>query len=288
MISAEVRKKIREIEIRVKRLLNSSLVGDSRTAQKGMGMEFDQLRQYQIGDDIRFIDWKATARTQKFLVRQYFQERNRKIMLMVDVSASTAFGSGNQRVYDRIAEVATVLSLVAQYGNDQIGLVLFSDEIKKVIPMAKGSKQIHAIMEALFSFEPDDKTVSYKVAFDWLARFRSGGMLTFLISDFIGDDLQSSMKTIGRKHEMVAIRCLDPLEYEMPPVGLLFTKAQQEKSTLFFDVSSRSGSINKLLAQRIEEQTLLIKKRGIDIIDIVCGKPYMLDIINFFRRRMMY
>ena len=129
MISKEAFRKIRQIEISTKRLLNGSLVGDSRSAVKGTGLEFDQIRDYQIGDDVRFIDWNASARTNKFLVKQYIEERNRTVLLAVDVSASTLFSSTNYLKSDLVAQIASVLTLVADYGKDHSSLVLFSDEI---------------------------------------------------------------------------------------------------------------------------------------------------------------
>ena len=286
MISPEIKKKIKEIQIKTKRLLNSTLVGDSRTAQKGFGLEFDQLREYSQGDDIRFIDWKATARAQKFLVRQYFEERNRKIMLMLDCSGSTFFSSGEQRKYDLMAEVACILALVADYGNDYVGLVLFSDEINKVIPPRKGSKHVRAIMEAVLTVKPNDRTTNLTTACDWAARAKN--MITFMISDFIDDDFERSLKIAARKNELIVLRCLDPVETTMPAVGLLPVVGLEGASRLSLDIANVRSSVNRLLHHRIDEQNKLFKKNRIDLLDLTCGHPFMIDIINFFRRRMMY
>lgn len=288
MIDPEVKKKIKEIQIKTKRLLNSTLVGDSRTAQKGFGLEFDQLREYAQGDDIRFIDWKATARAQKFLVRQYFEERNRKIMLMLDCSGSTFFSSGEQRKYDLMAEVACVLALVADYGNDYVGLVLFSDEVNKVIPPRKGGKHVRAIMETALSVKSNNRKTSLKVACDWAAQARKRNMLTFMISDFIDDNFERSLRIVARNNELIAIRCLDPVETSMPAVGYLPLHGIESGGRLSVDIANLRGSVNTLLLARIDEQNKLFKKNRVDCLDLTCGQPFLINSINFFRRRMMY
>ena len=287
MISPEVLKKIRLIEIRTKRFLNSTLVGDSRTAQKGFGLEFDQLREYSAGDDIRFIDWKATARSQKFLVRQYFEERNRKIMLMVDVSGSSFYGSGTQRKYDQMAQIASILALVSDFAKDAVGLVLFAGEIREIIPPATGRKHVRFIMEKLFSCQPNEQSTGLAKACEWAARTGSRSMLTIMISDFIAQEYEKPLRTAARKNETIAIRCLDPLERAMPSVELLNLQALESDASCTLSATGRA-MVNALLHKRLREQEHIFKKAGVDLLDITCGQPVMKEIVNFFKRRMMY
>src|SRR5665647_3240289 len=146
MISSEILKKIKQIEIYTQRLLTGSLVGDSRSAIKGQGLEFDQLREYQMGDDVRFIDWSSSARMDKLLVKQYIEERNRTVLLAVDVSASTFFSSDQELKNESMAQIASVLALVADYGKDHVGLILFSDEIEEFVPPSAGRMHVRLIM----------------------------------------------------------------------------------------------------------------------------------------------
>src|SRR5690606_15018404 len=146
--------KIKQLEIFTRRLLNGSLVGDSRSAIKGTGFEFDQIREYSCGDDIRFIDWKSSARTNKLLVKQYIEERSRTVILAVDVSHSSIFGSGTLGKRDRIAEISCVLALVAQHGKDHVGLLLFSDDVCHYISPGSSLAHIHTIIETILTFDP--------------------------------------------------------------------------------------------------------------------------------------
>jgi uncharacterized protein (DUF58 family) len=285
MISPDILKRIKEIQIKTRRILNNAMVGDVRAAQKGFGLEFDQLREYVQGDDIRFIDWKATARAQKFLVRQYFEERNRTIMLLVDCSGPTFFGSTNQRKYDLIAEIACVLTLVAEYGNDAVGLVLFSDEIKKVIPPGKGNIHSRMIMQEVLSMHETNAAANMDEVYKWLARSKKS--LCFIISDFIADHPMQSIKRASYTHELIAVRCLDPIEIKFPSVGLLETVGMENNVVISLDVT-KNTDINKLLHDRIEYQNKLFKQHQIDYLDLVCGQPAINNIVNFFRKRMMY
>src|SRR3990172_8575591 len=171
-ISPEVRKKIKEIEIHTRRLLRGSMVGDSRSEMKGTGFEFDQIREYSMGDDIRFIDWNASARNNTMLVKQYIEERSRAIFLAVDISASMFLGSGPESKHDIIAQVASVLALVSEAGKDRVGLILFSDEIELYIPPSQGKYHIATIMQELFTHVPRSKKTDISVVLKKLAALK--------------------------------------------------------------------------------------------------------------------
>src|SRR5258707_662959 len=189
LISPEIVSKIKQLEIFTRRLLNGSLVGDSRSAIKGTGFEFDQIREYNFGDDIRFIDWKASARNNKLLVKQYIEERSRTIFLAVDISHSSIFGSGLHNKHSRIVELASVLALVAQHGKDHVGLLMFSDTIASYIPPGNSLHHVHRIMETMLSFKPKQSKTDISKALQHLLSIKKSDAIVFLISDFIDETL---------------------------------------------------------------------------------------------------
>src|SRR5579872_4207588 len=186
-IAPSIATKIKQLEIFTRRLLNGALVGDSRSAIKGAGFEFDQIREYSFGDDIRFIDWKASARNDKLLVKQYIEERSRTIFLVVDVSRSSIFGSGLHNKQSRITELASVLALVAQHGKDRVGLLLFSDKVEAYIPPASSLHHIHHIMEQMLLFTSQRSETNISCALERLLSLKKSDAIVFLISDFIDE-----------------------------------------------------------------------------------------------------
>jgi uncharacterized protein (DUF58 family) len=286
MVSSEIAKKIKHIQIYTRRLLNGSLVGDKNSAIKGSGLDFDQIREYQQGDDIRFIDWKATARTGEMLVKQCIEERNRNVILMVDVSGSQNYASTDSLKFHTIAEIASVLALVADHGKDHVSLVLFSDQIEKVLPLKRGAYHVQALMKALWEYKITEKTTDLNVALDYLGVQRIHDAVVFLLSDFIDDGFEKKLRFSGKKYDVIAIRCLDSFEDNMI-AGCFLTMRDSETGQLV-SVDSRKGNITDQLHKRIEDQSMVFKKSGVPCIDIVAGKPFISDIVTFFRRRMMY
>jgi len=289
MLSKEVIKKIRQIEIATKRLLSGSYVGDYSSAKKGSGFEFDQIREYQLGDDVRFIDWKASARSNKLLVKQYIEERNRSVILAVDISASSFYASSCKLKFDILTEIAAVLALVADYGKDKAALLLFTDEVELFIPPARGRKHIHKIMEKLFSFAPKNKKTNINCALDRLAKLNRRDSMVFLLSDFIDTISEKKLSVVSKLYDLVAIRCLDKNENSLPNVGFLEVEDIESGETLLLDARGRNAKkINNFLHNRLHVQENSFKKFGIDYLDVSPCKQYIGDIILFFRRRMMY
>lgn len=289
-LSIQIAKKIKEIEIHTQRLLRGTLVGDSRSATKGTGLEFDQIREYQLGDDVRFIDWKASARMNDLLVKQYIEERSRTVMLAVDVSGSEFFGSEHSLKHDTLAQIASVLALVATAGKDRVGLLLFTDSIELFIPPARGKGHVHKIMQELFSFKPQSKKTDITIAIKKLAQLKQSDMIAFIISDFIDASLNSKyLATLCMKKELVGIRCLDQHEQRLPSVGFLPVIDQETGEQLIVDLrSKKSGMLSKYLAQRIATQDKLLKRSGMTVLDVKNNDTFIGDLIKFFRRRMRY
>lgn len=289
MLSKEVLKKIRHIEIYTRRLLSGSLVGDSRSALKGSGFEFDQIREYQIGDDVRFIDWNSSARMNKILVKQYIEERNRTIIIAVDVSASSFFSSSAVYKYEIQVQIAAVLALVASYGNDCVSLILFSDEIELFIPPNRGSVHTHMILQKLFSYQPRGKKTNINVVLKQLAYLKRRDAAVFLISDFITHVFEGYLPVVSRLYDFIVVRCLDKYERYLPSVGLLPVEdIETGKICVINTRKSRSSTMAVFMEQRLSSQQALFKKYGIDCLEILPHKQFIGDIVRFFRRRMVY
>jgi uncharacterized protein (DUF58 family) len=290
LISSNVIHKIKQLEIFTRRLLNGTLVGDSRSAIKGTGFEFDQIREYSCGDDIRFIDWKASARNNKLLVKQYVEERNRTIILAVDVSMSSAFGSGIYDKYERIAELASVLALVAQHGKDHVALLLFSDEICEYIPPGNSLHHIHYILQKVLSFTPQKSKTDIAKALKYLLSVKKSNAIVFVISDFIDDIVETYLAQAARKYDFIAVRCLDYNEKEIPAVGFITVEDIETGELVELDARGKNkNAMKQFLAARLNDQNKLFRKNGVDFFDVSPDKTdYLVDVIKFFRRRMMY
>lgn len=290
VISPTIASKIKQLEIFTRRLLNGVLVGDSRSAIKGTGFEFDQIREYSFGDDIRFIDWKASARNDKLLVKQYIEERSRTIFLAVDVSQSSIFGSGEHNKNSRIMELAAVLALVAQHGKDHVGLLLFSDVIEEYIPAGSSLRHIHRIIERMLSFKPKQSKTDISKALQHLLSIKKSDAIVFLISDFIDDNVDAYLAQAARRYDLVAVRCLDTNERAIPNVGFITIEDLETGELLELDLrNTRDNNVKKFLAARITEQDKLFKRRGVDLFEVSPQRTdYLSEMVKFFRRRMMY
>lgn len=289
-IASNTAAKIKQLEILTRRLLNGALVGDSRSAIKGSGFEFDQIREYSFGDDIRFIDWKASARNNKLLVKQYIEERSRTVFLAVDVSASSMFGSGIINKYNRIVELASVLALVAQHGKDHVGLLLFSDIVEEYIPAGSSLQHVHRILDRILSFTPKQSKTNITQALQHLLAIKKSDAIVFLISDFIDENMDTYLAQAARKYDLIAVRCLDANEKTMPSVG--FITVQDVETGDLVDLDLRGAyhtDIKRFLAGRIEQQSKLFKRRGVDLVDIAPERDdYIAEMVKLFRRRMGY
>ncbi len=283
-LSKEILQKVRNIEIHTRRLLSGTLIGDYSSAKKGSGLEFDQIRDYQEGDDIRFIDWKGTARQDKLLIREYIEERNRVIMLVVDGSASTFFGSSEELKSELFAQIASVLALVADYGKDQVGLILFSDQVQTVIPPKGGRQHIRLIMETLFGHQPAG-TTSFEPAFHRLIQMNRKDAIVFLISDFIvGSGYEKLLRIVCKKYDTIAILCFDRCEQELPDVGFLSVRDPETGLVGLLKTGSKDLALH--MKEWHKEVKFMLKKCGADLIELEVQKPFMGELIRFCRQRM--
>jgi hypothetical protein len=288
-VSQDILRKIRQIQIYTRRLLSGSLVGDTRSALKGTGFEFDQIREYQQGDDVRFIDWRASARTDKILVKQFIEERSRTLLLAVDISASSFFSSSQELRHDILAQVTSALAMVAEYGKDKVGLCLFSDKIEAYIPPGSGKFHVHTIMEAVFGAEPQHKKTNIAIALEHLAQLKRRDAIVFMLSDFIDTNFEKQLGLVGAMYDFIAVRYLDKNEQAVPAVGLVEIEDIETGRHYTVDMRKKGAhSINTHLAERITQQDNLFARYGIDVLDLVNDKHIIGDVIKFFRRRMRY
>ena len=288
MISPEIAKKIQEIKIRTRRVMNGALVGGYVTKRKGSGFEFDQIRAYEYGDDIRFVDWNSSARSGKLLVRQYLDEKNRTIMICLDVSASTFFGSLHHMKSDIMQQAASVIALVANSEQDNVGLILFSDVIEKIIPPSRGHKHIMQIMETIFSYTPENKHTDLNVLFAYLIESFRRQAAVFVISDFISKDFNETLKHVVCQREVIAVRCLDNSERHIPVAGYVWGQDPESQTTTLLHLSA-SGVVNlqDALNDRLKEQNDLLRQNRVDVVDLKADENFIKILILFFKQRMM-
>lgn len=287
-LSKDISNKIRLISIKTHRLLRGTLAGDSRSALKGTGFEFDQIREYQFGDDVRFIDWKASSRHNNVLVKQYIEERCRTIMLAVDVSASGIMGSHDSLKRDIFAQVASVIALVTALAKDRIGLILFTDQIEAYIPPARGIRHAHTIMQKIYSYEPTRRTTHISAPLKKLAHYKQKDAVSFIISDFIDTHIDPTLLShVAKKQELYALRCLDMNERALGNFGFIPIEDSETGKQSLLDMR-RNNSINSYLKERIEKQAKLFKQKGVRLLDIANNETFISDLVRFFRRRMQY
>lgn len=284
MISKKIAQRVKELEIYTRRILNGSNIGGYKSSQKGFGFEFDQLRPYQYGDDIRLIDWKASAKGSGILLRQYHEERNRTFMICLDVSASTHFGSGQMLKEDIMRQVAGVLSLAAEYSKDKVGLILFSDRIEAEIPPGRGQQHTHRIIEKIFTHKPQGKATDINVLCDHVLKKTTKNSLFFFISDFISNDFSQSLKKLTSVKEVIAVSCLDHQETELAQVGLMWMQDPETQE----QVLVHTKKSKHLLQQRLQEHTKLFAKHRVDYLQMKSTKNFIHDLVLFFQNRLMY
>jgi len=287
MISQKLLAQVKELELHVHRLLASSGIGATRSKQRGFGFEFDQLRSYQYGDDVRLIDWKSSARSSSnLMIRQYFEERNRVFMICLDVSSSTFFGSGNHTKQEVMQQIAGVLALAGAWSGDQVGLILFSDKIECHIPAAKGKYHVHHIIETIFSYKPQKSRTDINVLCDFVITHGMKKANLLVVSDFIAPDFSASIKKITSKQNFIAVNYVDTREKNLKNFGYVWMQDLETDDKVL--VNMNSSELSKGLENRIKDQKLLLQSLGVETIMLQDSKNFMHDLITFFKKRMIY
>jgi uncharacterized protein (DUF58 family) len=287
METRELLKKVRQIEIKTRGLVNQVFSGEYHSVFKGRGMEFSEVREYQYGDDIRLIDWNVSARFNHPFVKVFEEERELTVMLLVDFSRSGSFGSGTQLKHEVAAEICAVLSFSAIKNNDKVGLILFTDRIEKFVPPKKGRAHILRIIRELISFEPSGTGTNIRQALEYFHHVNKKRTIAFLISDFIDDGYDKILRIVSRKHDVIAIEITDPREEELPPSGLIKLRDAETGRERWVDTSDprvRQRFAEYWRDRRAARKTLFLRSR-VDAIPIRIDRPYIKPIVDFFRLR---
>ena len=312
MIPREILKKIRQIEIRTNRLVSETLAGQYHSVFKGQGMNFDEVREYQPGDEVRTIDWNVTARMNHPFIKKFVEERELTLMLVVDVSGSGLFGSREQSKRELAAEIASVLAFSAIRNNDKVGLILFSDEVEKFIPPRKGRKHVLRVIREVLFFEPRRRGTDLNVALEFLLHVTRHKAITVVISDFIGAPAQARLasrsarlrpqlmlleslaqasfpllRQTNRRHDLVAIQITDAGELELPALGRLVLKDAETGEVV--EINTGDELKRKAFAERQAraqaDLARLFRSAGIDAIQLRTDRPYMAELGRFFETR---
>ena len=287
MIPKEILDKVRLIEIRTRSAVDDLLAGEYHSVFKGRGVEFAEVREYQAGDDVRTIDWNVTARVGAPFVKVYDEERELTVVLVVDASASGAFGSGARMKGEVAVEISALLAFSAIRNNDRVGLLIFTDEVEVFVPPKKGRRHVLRVIRELLYFQPRGKGTSIRGALDYLARVLHRRSVVFLISDFLDAGYERSLQLISGRHDLIAITVGDPRERELPDVGFIdLYDAETGESAL---VDTRHREVRRLFAarrQRDEERRrLLLRRTGVDVVEIDTSRSYIEPLVGFFRAR---
>ena len=289
MLSNDLIKKIRHIEIRTKRLVTDSFAGEYHSIFKGRGMEFEEVRPYQPGDEVRTIDWNVTARTGEVYVKRYVEERELTVMLVVDASASENFGSVQQFKRELAAELTAVLSFAATTNNDRVGLLIFTDQVELFIPPRKGRKHVLRLIRELLAFEPQGKGTDIKMALENVNHILKRRSIIFLVSDFIADpeSYRVAMATTNRRHDLIAVDLHDPLESEIGNVGLLAIEDPETGEIRWVDTGSKAW--RAAFRQRVEHaragKVRAFRQAAVDHIGISTDQDYVAPLTAFFQER---
>lgn len=289
MLTPELMRKIRRIELRTRRLVDDSYAGAYHSVFKGRGIEFDEVRPYQVGDEIRTIDWNVTARMGEPYVKRYVEERELTVMLVVDASASEDFGSVQRFKRELAAELSAVLSLAATTNNDKVGLLIFTDQVELIIPPRKGRKHVLRLVRELLAFEPTSKGTDIKLALDTVNRILKRRSIIFLVSDFVADaeSYRRALATTSRRHDLIAVDLHDPLEYKLLDVGLLVLEDPETGEVVWMDTRSRKGqaAYQDRIQHHQVDKALAFQQAAVDRIEISTHEDYTAPLTMFFRER---
>lgn len=288
MISKEILKKVRKIEIQTKGMVDSLFGGEYQSAFKGRGMEFSEVRQYNYGDDIRQIDWNVTARSGDPFIKQFEEEREQTLMLCVDISPSGFFGSDNQSKMELSIEICAVLAFSAIKNGDKVGLVLFTDEVEKVIPPKKGRIHVLRLIRELLTTEPKGQGTDISEALSYVNRLLNRRAIIILASDFQDKEYDRQLKITNKKHDLVSIFVNDKLEDQLPDLGLIPLRDAETGEQRLVDTSSAK------VRQQYQKQRQLHKKQlknrllrsKIDMIEVHTNTSYVRPLMSFFQRRV--
>jgi len=287
MIPKELIKKIRQIQIYTWRAVDASFAGQYESVFKGRGMQFDEVREYTPGDDVRSIDWNVTARTGRPYVKRFVEEREMTVIFAVDLSASGDFGTVNKMKNELAAEFCAVLAFAAAKNNDKVGLLIFTDRIELYIPPKKGSSHVLRLIRELLYFKMPRRKTNIPQALDYIARVTRKKATVFLVSDFIETDFKKPLSLLNKRHDVIAVSVRDRAEVALPSAGLIEFADAETGEIILVDTSSRKfrNQYSGRSSGRFDELKNMLRSINVDCISINTDKSYIQDLVAFFRMR---
>jgi len=287
VVPREILRKVRRIEIRTRRIVDETLAGGYHSVFKGRGMEFSEVREYQVGDDVRTIDWNVTSRMGHPYVKKYVEERELTVLLAVDVSGSSRFGSTAQARSEVVAEICALLAFAAARNNDRVGLLLFSEGIEKYVPPRKGRRHVLRVLREVLYHEPAGRGTNIALALETVRRLQRRRAVVFVLSDFLAEGFERPLRLASRFHDLVALVVRDPREASLPAVGLVGLEDAETGECLVVDTSQaglreRFRQAAEARAARLE---LLFKKLAVDAVELWTDRAYDRPLVRFFARR---
>lgn len=283
----ELIKKVRKIEIKTRRLTRNLFTGGYHSAFKGRGMSFSEVRQYQFGDDVRDIDWNVTARTGDPHIKIYEEERELTVMLMVDISGSSFFGTSGQWKQELITEICALLAFSADSNNDKVGLLLFSDQAELFIPPKKGRQHTLRIIRELLNVQPGDRSTDLTAAIQFTRNVLKKKSVCFLLSDFWDSGFEKPLRMLARRHDCVGIHCWDIRERNLPDVGLLLARDAESGQPSWIDTSD--ARLRNAFAKRFDEKRenamTAFRQAGADFLSLQTAEAYATALLHFFENR---
>lgn len=284
---AEILNKVQRIQIVANRSVDDLLAGQYKSVFRGRGMEFDEVREYQPGDDVRTIDWNVTARAGTPFIKRFCEERELTVSFLVDVSASGMFGSGEQSKLELVTEIAALLMFSALKNNDKVGLTLFCDDIVGHFPPRKGKANVLRLIREIVSTKPVARSTNLNAALEFLNRVQKRRAVVFVMSDFLDADLKTTLAVTGRRHDVTAITVSDPREHELPDVG--FMTLQDAETGEIVEVDTRHKQVRELFrkqtGQRAERLADGLRRAGLDQLEVNTHEPYTNSLRRFFKAR---
>jgi uncharacterized protein (DUF58 family) len=287
MIPGELARKIRILQITTRKVVNDVLAGGYTSVFKGRGIEFDEVREYMPGDDVRTIDWNVTARTGRPYVKRYVEERELTVIFVVDLSASGAFGSVRKLKNEIAAEFCALLSFSAVKNNDKVGLIVFTDRVELYVPPKKGTTHVLRLIRELLNFKPKAAKTDLAGALDYLGKVSKKRAVVFLVSDFQAEGFEKPMRIVSKRHDLVAVPIVDPREVRLPNVGLIELEDAETGETILVDTSSAAvrKRYERLGRERSERFRELFASMGVDNIEVATDRDYIPKLVSFFRAR---
>lgn len=287
MIPKELLKKVRQIQIRTSRVVNDLFAGQYHSAFRGLGMEFEEVSPYQIGDDVRLIDWNVSARFGEPFIKKFREERELTVMLVVDASRSGLFGSDRQFKLDLAAELCAVLAFSAIRSNDKVGLILFTDQVEKYVPAKKGTQHVLRIIRELLYFEPAGRGTDIAEALNFLNRVTIRKSVCFLVSDFLAEGYEAGLRIARRRHDLIPILITDPREAALPNVGFVELEDAETGEPVLVDTANRTlrESYEELYRSRAGARESAFRRMDTETIEVRTDQSYVEPLVRFFRKR---